>query len=418
MTYYGLLDCNNFFVSCERLFRPDLAGRPVVVLSSNDGCVVARSQEVKDLGVPMGIPHFKVRDELEKHQVAVFSSNFTLYRDVSARVMSVLSDLASGVEQYSVDEAFFKLEINDPKLIENQLSRIKQTIEESVGIPVSLGAGRTKTIAKYASTKAKRERGYCLLAGQGWQNEQNHLSLSNIWGVGGATARNLRQQGVTTVSDFLSTDHSRIEQLLGAHGLRLFYELSEQPTARADRTKLSQKSIMSTRSFAQKTTDLSVLEDAVAYHLAYAARELRELGGQAWSLRVILQTNRHGDWALRGGSLEVTLPTPSSDTRVLLKAAYQLIKDLYEPGIPYKKAGVVLSRFTTTKHLQPELFPSELAAKDDKLMTVVDFLNQKLGKDKVTIGRLADSKVWQASRQYCSPEYTTNWQDLAVVKAA
>mgnify|MGYP001559329633 CR=1 FL=1 len=417
MKLIGLLDCNNFFVSCERLFRPDLRKRPTVVLSSNDGVVVARSQEVKDLGIPMGSPYFKVRDELQANKVAVFSSNFQLYSDISHRVMEVLKREVGEIEQYSVDEAFFIIDDKESR-IEDFLRKIRECILKEIGVPVSLGAGKTMTIAKYASEREKKKSGVCVLVGKSWQKITPEVAVSEIWGIGGQTSAKMRQHGIATVADLLSADRARVEKLFGVHGLRLRSELSETPAHDIHERHGLQKSIMSTRSFAKATTSLSVLEDAVAYHVGEAGKELREIGGRAKSLRVLIRTSRHGDYFLRGGSDEVILPEATSDTRILLREALTLTQKLYQPDTPYKKAGVVLGHIEDASYKQFDLFQGE----EEKgaaqiLMRTVDSLNQKLGKDVVTIGRVRGAGAWKPSREHSSPRYTTNWSELASVKA-
>lgn len=418
MKLIGLLDCNNFFVSCERLFRPDLKKWPTVVLSSNDGVVVARSQEVKDLGIPMGTPYFKVKDDLKANKVAVFSSNFQLYRDISNRVMDVLKSEIGNVEQYSIDEAFFELNEKNTDAARLRLGQLKEIIKKQVGVPVSLGAGKTMTIAKYASEREKKKSGVCVLVGESWQKITPEVDVSEIWGIGGQTSIKMRQHGIIAVADLLAADRARVEKLFGVHGLRLRSELSETPAHDIHERHGLQKSIMSTRSFAKTTTSLSVLEDAIAYHIGEAGKELREIGGRAKSLRVLIRTSRHSDFFLHGASDEVILPEATSDTRILLREARALTKKLYQPYTPYKKAGVVLSRIESVDGLQLNMFQGvEEKTGAEALMNVVDELNEKLGKDSVTIGRTRSAGAWKASREYSSPRYTTSWSELASVKA-
>lgn len=417
MDYIGLLDCNNFFVSCERLFRPDLISRPVVVLSGNDGCVVARSNEVKELGIPMGVPYFQVKKELSEAGAAIFSSNFTLYRDISARVMSVLRQETEVVEQYSVDEAFFTV-TGTPEEVVASLRSIKQVIEQKVGVPVSVGAGKSKTIAKYASEKEKRGSGVCLMAGTGWRKETAQVPLSAIWGIGRQTTKKLQEQGLTTVADLLAADSARVERLFGVAGMRTRAELNEQTIYRLGERVASPKSIMSTRSFKNTTTDARVVEDALAYHVAEVAAELREKGLVAQSVSVLARPSRHSDWVLRGGTKEVILTAPSNDTRVLLRESKRLFAELYESGVPYKKAGIIVGLITESSYQQADLFMTTDPYKDsDEVLSVMDTLNQRFGKDTVTLGRSGHSGAWQPSRTLLSPHYTTQWSDLISVKA-
>lgn len=413
--WIGLVDCNNFFVSCERLFRPDLRSVPTIVLSSNDGCVVARSKEVKALGIPMGVPYFQVKKELAKHKTAVFSSNFPLYRDISRRVMQVLKAEVEQVEQYSVDEAFFALEGESDRLLE-VLAHLKQSVEAKVGVPVSIGAAKSKTIAKYASEVAKKNTGTAILAGETWQKLQTDLQMSEIWGVGRQTSTKLREQNIHTVADFLDIDRARIDRLLGIVGLRLRDELMERAAYPLGTGHTTQKSIMSSRSFRKETTSQAVVADALAYHVAHAAEELRTLGMKARYLGIMVETSRHGDWFLQGKRAEVTLPHASNDTRVLVKLALKLLGDTYQADVPYKKAGVLLGMFEEAELNQPDLFSNpEDEVANSKLMTVIDTLNQRFGQQTVLVGRSNLSQLWQTNKAFVSPCYTTNWHDIKTI---
>ncbi len=413
---FGLLDCNNFFVSCERLFRPDLAIHPTVVLSSNDGVVIARSQEVKELGVPMGAPYFKVKDIFTEHNVAIFSGNHRLYRDISKRVMAELAEIVDDVYQYSVDEAFFKIDEKDNEVVRAKLARLKEVIEKNVGVPVSVGAGTTMTIAKFASEKEKRVSGVCVLRGDSWQQLTSEIPLASIWGIGGQTARKMREHGLTTVHDLLQSDPARIKQLFGVHGLRLLSELSEQPTHSPDSRGGFPQSIMSTRSFSQAVIKQADLESAITKHVNDAAAELRSVGGKAKSINIILGTNRHGDWMLQGGREEVVLPESTDDTRVFLQAALGVVDKLFRPGVPYKRAGIVLNRLSQGGVEQLNIFEtSEKKSHGEGLMKVLDALNEKMGETVLAVGRIRHGGKF-AAHKYRSPEYTTLWSDLPKIK--
>lgn len=419
MHYIGLLDCNNFFVSCERLFRPDLIGKPVVVLSGNDGCIVARSNEVKALNIPMGIPYFQVKKELEAAKVTVFSCNFTLYRDISARVMQVLRDELPMVEQYSVDEAFFGISASTVEEVYNILSGVKRLIEQQIGIPVSVGAAKTKTIAKYASEREKRAGGICILTGDDWEKEAATLSLERVWGVGAKLSGKLRTHGLHTVKDLCKTDSNRIARIFGVAGARLQAELNEQSVhAIGSRSESVQKSIMSTRSFATVTHELSAVEDSLAYHVSHVASELRSLGMQCRHLKVLARPSRHSDWTMRTGEAEMILITPTNDTRVLLTEAKRLLGTFFDPEIPYKKAGVLLGMFSESEVVQEDLFGvvSE-ANQSSEILSVIDTLNQRFGASAITLGKTQKEASWRSGTSKLSPHYTTNWDDLASVRA-
>ncbi|MCA9366209.1 Y-family DNA polymerase [Candidatus Kaiserbacteria bacterium] len=417
MEWVGLLDCNNFFVSCERLFRPDLQKRPTVVLSSNDGCVVARSPEIKALGIPMGVPYFKVKNELAAHHTEVFSSNFPLYRDISRRVMDSLGGCVGTYEQYSVDEAFFKLTGTDEEVLQRSHT-IKKKIEQEVGVPISIGVAHTKTLAKFANGLAKKESGVYVLGNEKWVQQQPSVPLSQIWGVGRQTAQKMQDHGLCTVTDLLTADRSRIDALFGIAGVRLQAELAGTHNDRLSRSGSQiQQSIMSSRSFKDATNDITILENAIAYHVGEVAAELRSLQAVCGSLNVHILPSRHGEWLLRGGSQESLLVRPSSDTRVLLTEALALVRELWEKDVPYKKAGVVVSLISDASTKQLELFADTKRDDTAAVFKVMDIVNGRFGKSALTIGRVPSHSNWQASRQFCSPRYTTNWTELATVKA-
>ncbi len=410
MKYVGLADCNNFFVSCERIFRPDLWNRPVIVLSSNDGAVVARSEEVKKLGVPMGVPFFKVRDILKQNEVAVFSSNFDLYRDISDRVMNTLRAEVDDMEQYSIDEAFFEMDVDKPEVARNEMGRLRDLLYRHVGIPVSFGLAPTKTIAKYANGLEKRGTGISFVTKEHWQGLKESVPLSELWGVGGAMSKRFREHSLLTVADLLAADPARVAKIFGVYGARLRAELDgEISKGNSHGTELP-KTIMSTRSFAKTTEELSVLEEALAYHVSRAAAELREKEAVAGRLVVIVQTSRHGDFFLRGGGGESILPSPTADTTALLKEAKRLARTLFESGVPYKKAGIVLGNIRSKDFEQPALFGHALG--DSKLMSAMDQINKKMGQDSVTIGRTKYKEGWTNRHDHRSPRYTTNWNEI------
>lgn len=414
MKYVGLADCNNFFVSCERVFCPDLWWKPVVVLSSNDGAVVARSEEVKKLGVPMGVPYFKVRDIFEKNKVAVFSSNFDLYRDISERVMNTLRAEVEDMEQYSVDEAFFMMEVKSVAAAKKEMARLRDLLYKNLGVPVSFGLAPTKTIAKYANGLEKRGSGVSILTKTDWKKLTIEVPLSELWGVGSAMSKRFREHSLMTVADLLKADPAGILKIFGIYGMRLRAELSgEDSKGQKDEVELP-KTIMSTRSFSKTTDKLSVLEEALAYHVSRAAEELRGKEAVAGRISVMILTSRHGDWFLKGGGREAILLEPTSDTTVLLKEARRLAKEIFETGVPYKKAGIVLGNIQSKGFSQTNLFGNLIDNSD--LMKAIDKLNKKLGPDSVTIGRTKYKEGWSNRHDHRSKRYTTSWNELQTIK--
>jgi DNA polymerase V len=409
----GLMDCNNFFVSCERLFRPDLQKRPVAVLSSNDGCIVARSQEVKDLGIPMGIPYFKVKDICESEKIVLFSSNFTLYRDISSRVMQTLASEVGPCEIYSIDEAFFKV---DPSITHEEMRDVRDRIIKKVGVPVSIGIASTKTLAKQASALAKKKEGVCMLTADAWKNIQKETSCSSVWGLGRQTSSKLRELGVQNVSEFLKLDRAVIRKHFGVAGERIWSELQGIAVYEVGETSSDvQQSIMSTRSFEKTTERLPELESAVAYHVSFAAEKLREKKLVASRMHVAIQTSRHGDFMLQGGYGPVTLSNPTANTQELIKEALREVKKLYKKDVPYKKAGVVLSGLMPESYVTGALF-SIAERKDQALDEIADKINERFGHNTLRSGVILQNPT-RASAKLRSKEYTTRWKDIPTVRA-
>jgi len=413
--WVGLLDCNNFFVSCERLFRPDLKDKPVLVLSSNDGAVVARSQEIKDNGIPMGVPYFHIKDIIKDIGATTFSSHFALYRDISRRVFEVMRTELDTVEQYSVDEAFFTLS-GSVEEVELRARQIKDKVEQEVGIPVSIGLALSKTQAKYASKVAKKT-GVFALTKEEWGLRVSEVPLRDLWGVGGKTAETFKRHGLLFVADLLKLEQRQVSALFGVAGVRLWQELQGQCAVTLNRSRLAQKSILHTRSFKGTVSEISVLKDAVAYHIREAAEDLRSMGRKAKELQVMLGTSRHGDYVLQGGSKRVYFTEPTNDTFVFLRAANELVDDLYQADVPYKKAGILLFDLIPETHEQLSMFEEKQAIKTKDLSPVIDALNAKVGKGSVLIGSRLKEKDWQSARALRSPAYTTSWKDIVSVKA-
>lgn len=424
----GLMDCNNFFVSCERLFRPDLHKRPVMVLSSNDGCVVARSQEVKDLGVPMGAPYFEVTELCKKNHVTVFSSNFTLYRDISARVMTALREECGPIEVYSIDEAFFDVEKG---LVEGRLDSIRANIIKKTGIPVSIGVATTKTLAKMANNIAKKgdvrrptsnifnggEVGVCVMDDSLFGRVRSETLCGSVWGIGRETSAKLSAFNIKTVDDLLNVGLGFMRQQFGVHGERLFFELSGMTTQTYESIESAQVTISSTRSFAHSVRDRAVLESALGHHVIHVAEKLRERGMVASHLSIIAAPSRYGAYVLRKATAERELVIPTHDTTVLLKEALALLDTIYDPEIPYKKAGVTVSRIISEEYVSKSLFASPLKENQEGMYHTVDLINSRFGQGTVRPALMLGNGTWQDSKKLKSPEYTTKWTQIAYVKA-
>lgn len=408
----GLMDCNNFFVSCERLFRPDLRNRPVAVLSSNDGCIVARSQEVKDLGISMGVPYFQVHDICKKHDIVLFSSNFQLYRDISKRVMSALRDEFDLCEVYSVDEAFFDLKEGSVLKLEG----VRRRIIQKTGIPVSIGVAPTKTLAKVANGVAKRGDGICILGMDEWREIAGKMSCGSIWGIGRQTSAVLTQNGINTISEFLSLDRSYVRRLLGVVGERVYMELQGISVhVLSELSDVEQESYTSTRSFHSTIHDKEVLMSALAYHVSEVAEKLRKDGCVGSRLTIIAKGSRFGDFSHRDGTMSIPLIIPTNDTFVLMKEVSNLLDALYDASVPYKKAGVVVSGIEPQIMAENSLFGEDTRTKSLSLLE--DEINKKFGKGVLRHGSTLGEQKWQERKELKSPDYTTSWQEMAVVKA-
>ncbi len=407
--YIGLVDCNNFFVSCERLFRPDLAKRPVLVLSSNDGCAISRSKEVKELGIPMGIPLFQIREHVRKHKIAVFSSNFPLYRDISGRVMSVVSDVVDECEVYSIDESFFSVSETKSDSVGVVL---RQRILTDVGIPVSVGIARTKTLAKLAASFAKgSQQGVHVIMSEE-EVKYHSTSLNELWGVGRATSERLTRAGIVTIADLLSAGPSRARALLGLHGEQLYFELSGVPSISGEHGLSS--SMTSSRSFGTATTSFSVLESALSYHVAHLAERLRRNEVQTAHVNVVLYQAAQGRGF--GVGADAPLSEPTSDTRVLTSRVIKAAKELYRSDVRYKKVGVTFGGIVPSAQSTGSLFSDPHTQERPVLMDTIDRISQRYGRGAVRLGTEGMGQVWRSKEQYRSPSYTTSWGSIPHVR--
>ena len=414
MSMIGLMDCNNFFVSCERLFRPDLEGVPVAVLSSNDGCVVARSQEVKDLGIAMGVPLFQVKGICTKEKVTLFSGNITLYRDISSRVMQTLAQEVGECEIYSIDEAFFSLP-ND--VTEADVHAIRDKVMKNVGIPVSIGVARTKTLAKQASSIGKKSDGVCILTQEDWQERAKEVKCGEIWGLGRQTTTKLSEQGVKMVAEYMALNRGLVSQLYGVSGERIYDELHGVSVVQIERnSEDSRKSIASTRSFAKTTKNLVDLESAVAGHVNHCAENLRKRGVVTSKIHVQLQTDRYGDFFMQGDSTEILLEKPTAETSVLLKETLKQVQKMYCDDVPYKKTGVTFSGLMPESYITGTLFGQEEKKSSGILDTVIDGMNERFGRGTIHSGSILNNRA-RSNAQLRSKFYTTQWKDIPTVSA-
>lgn len=419
----AIIDCNNFYCSCERLFKPHLDRKPVVVLSNNDGCIVSRSDEAKKLGVEMAGPYFMAKPLIKKHDIAVFSSNYNLYGDLSWRVMETLRILLGkkNVEVYSVDEAFVDLSIFSPEELEATAKEIRETVEQWTGIKVSIGVAPTKVLAKLANGLAKKNkiRTDCVVV---LDNEEKIIKalrntpVGSIWGVGRRYAEKLKEWGVYDAFQLrgLSEEFART-YFGGVVGVRLIRELRGIPSKEMEDELISKKMIATTRMFGNPVDDINSIKEAVATYTSRAAEKLRRQHCAAKTINVFVVTkeeNHNVSYREAMNGKSITLPAATSFTNELIKPAVELVDQLYEKGKLYKKAGVMLSGIVPDKSIQGNLFLSETKNCERKLMDMIDNVNFSQRNDVLKFAASGTVRNWKMQQNFISKRYTTRWNEL------
>lgn len=417
---FALVDCNNFFVSCERLFRPDLEGKPVVVLSSNDGCIVARSNEVKELGIPMAAPAFQWQRTFRQHNVTTFSANFEIYGDISKRITSLLTTVTPRIEVYSVDESFLDL---SNLLITDYAAWakvVRASIMRNIGVPVSIGIAPSKTLAKLASELAKQDgerAGILSFVGldQGKIHEAlNSVPIRNVWGVGRKLAPKLQAEGIGTALALSQLRPQRAQQLLGVHGRQLVAELNSTSCHPLTREHTSAKSIMRGRTFGEDTNAAHVLESAIATMTASAAFALRREGLLARHIGFFINSNRHKP-GYRSWAAELRLHQATNDTGHITALLVDKLGEIFSASQQYHRLGVFLYDLVPETALQIDLLGQINAdnhSRASSRMQALDRINQKHGKGKIYYASEDLGKSWQPKRQIRSPRYLSNWNEL------
>lgn len=413
---FALVDCNNFYASCERVFQPGLRGKPVVVLSNNDGCVIARSNEAKALGVEMGAPWHLCRERFAKDGVIVRSSNYTLYGDMSGRVMQIIRTFTPHLEVYSIDEAFLSLAGFENRL-EEHAHELRRTVLRWTGIPVSVGIAPTKILAKVANRFAKKDStadGVLALAHEKSQEAAlARMELTDLWGVAGRLARRLNDIGIRSPLDLKHADPRFVRQRCSVVMERMVYELRGIPCLPLDEIVPDRKNIMCSRSFGRAVKTRAEMEEAVSTYAARGAEKMRRQKLAASSLMVFLETNsfRPQD-AQYHPSQTVTLPVPSADTAKIIRAALSGLAVIWRDGYRYKKAGVMLLDLLPAASVQGALFDRPDDARSQARMRTMDKLNAHYGRDTLIFGATGRRRAWKLRREFLSPCYTTNWDDL------
>jgi len=413
---FALIDCNNFFVSCERAFNPRLLNKPVIVLSNNDGCVIARSEEAKNLGILMGCPFYKIKNLCAHESVAVFSSNFELYGDMSNRIMCILADMCPDMEVYSIDEAFLKLNNLYLTDIATFVETIKKRILQWTGIPVSIGVAPTKTLAKVATDIAKKQGNPMILTKRNTPAILENFPVEDIWGIGRRWKSKLRDMGVTKAIHLREMDISFARRCFSVVGERIILELRGLSCLDLTETQ-PRKSLISSRSFGRCVATFDEIAEAVSCHVAKAATRLRSQNSHAQCLTVHIHTNLHYPYeTYYGGSQTVMLPSPTSDTKIFITAAKKVLKSLFKPGENYRKAGIILSGLSPQKLAEATLFPlPSIDTHVRPLLKAIDGINHKWGSDTIVYGAQGLERTWQTKSSHRSPRYTTCFQELLKV---
>ncbi|HEY8084432.1 MAG TPA: Y-family DNA polymerase [Methylophilaceae bacterium] len=424
MRSIALIDVNNFFVSCERVFNPKLVNKPVVVLSNNDGCAVARSNEAKALGVAMGAPWFKFKDLANKHGIIALSSNFALYADMSNRVMSVLSGFSPQQEVYSIDECFLDMTGFAHRELTEQGRQIRQRIKQWTGLPVCVGFAATKTLAKLANHIAKsnpRFEGVCDLNAMSAQERDQWLGslpVGEVWGIGRKLMPRLQAMGILTVLDLKRADSATLNAKFSVVMEKIIRELNGKVCIELEQMAAPKKQIISSRSFGIPVTDLGSLQESVTLYISRAAEKLRRQKSYAGAVQVYIRTSPFNEReAHYANSMTIPLTTATDDTRQLVKAALRGLQRIYKPGYRYQKAGVMLSEFVSAENVQNDLFSQSTttSTKNSRLMAAMDSINKYMGKRSLVIASQGFSKPWSMKQENKSPNYTTRWDEVPVV---
>ena len=417
---FALVDCNNFYASCERLFNPQLLHRPVVVLSNNDGCVIARSEQAKAIGIEMGAPAFMMRELIEKNNIAVFSSNYTLYGDLSDRVMQTLSTLVPTIEIYSIDEAFLDMTNLTGIDLSALGNEIRTTVMQLIGIPVSIGIAPTKTLAKMSNRFAKKcGNGFHLLDTSEKIKELLEWTLiQDVWGIGVQHSRRLKWMGIKTAGDFINKVNADwVRTNMTVVGERLLNELKGIPSIEWTVQERPKKGICTARSFGKLLTEKKDIEEALANYAAASAAKLRKQNSCAGALSVMLQTNIHRTQDKQyARNLSIQLPVATNATNEIIKYAFQVFDIIYRPGYNYKKTGVMLTDIIPATEVQQSMFDKENRSRNTIVMQSLDAINKNLGKDLVRFATQGYSKQWKLKQEKLSPCYTTNFKEILLIK--
>lgn len=418
--HIALVDVNNFYVSCERVFNPKLKNKPVVVLSNNDGCAVARSNEVKALGVQMGAPWFKMKDLARQHGIIALSSNYALYADMSNRVMSILREYSPDQEVYSIDESFLDLTGFQSRDLTRYSQHMRQRILRWTGLPVCVGVAATKTLAKLANHCAKKRPVFNGVCNFNAMNEAglnallSEIEVGEIWGVGRKLAPKLEALGFKTVLDLKRANPERLRQQFSVVMEKTIRELNGTVCIDLEEVSPPKKQILSSRSFGHPVRDYQSLAESITLYMCRAAEKLRRQQSFAGSAYVYIRTSPFKpDDPFYSNGLTIPLSSPTDDSRRLVQVVLWGLRQIYKPNYNYAKAGVMLSELVPFKGVQTDLFsPMQSTLKSDELMATMDKINHKMGKESIKLASEGFRRPWKMRQENKSPSYTTNWDGV------
>ncbi len=415
----ALVDCNSFYVSCERLFKPKIISKPVVVLSNNDGCVISRSNEAKALGIKMGEPYFKVKELIKKNRVYIFSSNYSLYGDLSRRVMRILKTFSPNVEIYSIDEAFIDLSFLKEKEIEDYGKKIRERVLKWTGIPTSVGISSTKTLSKVANHIAKKERAGVVYLSKNVNEKLKKFPIRDVWGVGKQLSKFYIKNGIDNAYKLKIASNTWVKKGTNVLGSRTAMELRGISCIDLELHEEKRKNCCVSRSFGKKVTDLQKLEEAVTTYCLNAAEKIRGDNQVCKRLTVFIRTSPFNKKKkFYSNAITIDLPIATSNSIEMVKKARNALKKIYKPGFFYQKAGIILSNLKDSETSEFNLFSSAIEKKSKKLMKAIDYTNMKYGRHAISIANAGISKGWKMRREHSSGIDTASFTYLPKVTAS
>ena len=420
MKWFALADCNNFYVSCERIFNLSLQNVPVVVLSNNDGCIISRSQEAKDLGIKMGVPVFEIKHLIKQHNIQVYSSNYALYGDISARVMNSLRELAPEVEVYSIDESFLDLSIIPAPELEPLCVTIKKKVAKWTKIPICIGVAQTKTLAKLANKLAKKDKsgnGVFILTEENRPEILSKFDIEDIWGIGRQHAKMLKKLGINNALQLSQMSDDLVKRQMSVTGLRLVKELRGEACIPILQERSMSKGICCSRSFGRALTTFSSLSEAVATFAHRCSEKLRRQNSCANIITVFIRTSPFNKSKIQySNSRTITFSVPSNSSQEIIKYAITALKMIYKDGIEYKKAGVIVTNIIPDTQQQIGIFDNEDRVKHTVVSSLIDKLNSKYGKGTINFAIQGTGNNWRPNTNNLSPKYTTRWDEIPKIE--